>query len=76
MSKPKFITVHWKAPMDGDLTRTIKSSINIAHIRSVNTQVGSENCYCLVDGVEVKESYEEVMKMIKEVDFWRANEDL
>ena len=55
MSKPKFITVHWKSPQDGKLTRTVKSSINIDHIKSINTFAGSENCFCLIDGIEVAE---------------------
>ena len=64
MSKPKFITVHWKAPIDGKLNRVVKSSINIDHIKLINTYVGSEGCCCSIDGIEVVESYDEVIKMI------------
>ena len=59
----QFITVHYG--VNGG--RTITCSLNVDHIKSIKTHVGSENAYCIIDDLpQTDESYNEVMKMLKE----------
>ena len=65
MPTAKFITVH----CERDKLYTNRSAIlhlNVNHIKCISTLAAAENCYCVIDGVTVLESYNEVIYMLKD----------
>ena len=58
----QFITVHYGT----NNGRIISCRLNVEHIKSIKTHVGSENIYCVIDDLPpINESYNEVMELIK-----------
>ena len=41
--------------------------LNVNHIKCISSLVSAENCYCVIDGMTVKESYNEVLEMLKDI---------
>ena len=44
-------------------------TIPVSRIACIESLVGSENCYCAVNGIEVRCSYWDLLKMLEEDDY-------